>query len=204
MSIYCWFSLKRRENQHLGKITILAETANRPMSKKRENRKMSYNNRPFILAFILISLLCIADTSAIRQLTTQDTSVFSTSTRLRISLIKQASTHSPDENVRGLAQIRTMGAFIIVTLSLSGLAPKTTYMSSLHAGSCAFQGPALYGLQPVVADAQGDAMTMTTLNVYTLTTTHVSINVYEAGTPTALKTPQGFSSIVCGDVKTRL
>jgi hypothetical protein len=95
-----------------------------------------------------------------------------------------------------------MGAFIIVTLSLSGLAPNTTHMASLHAGSCAFQGPVLYGLQPVVADAQGDAMTITTLNVYTLTTTHISINVYEAGTMTALKTPQGFNSIVCGDVKT--
>jgi hypothetical protein len=112
------------------------------------------------------------------------------------------STIALNEDVHGLAQIRTMGAFIIVTLSLSGLAPNTTHMASLHAGSCAFQGPVLYGLQPVVADAQGDAMTITTLNVHTLTTTHISINVHEAGTMIALKTSQGFNSIACGDVKT--
>jgi hypothetical protein len=179
---------------------------------------MSNNYRPSILTFILISLLSLMNIYAIRQLTIQDTSVFSTSARLRIPLIKprpagmaalywhpksdDTSMIAPDEDVHGLAQIRTMGAFIIMTLSLSGLAPNTTHMASLHAGSCAFQGPVLYALQPVVADAQGDAMTITTLNVHTLTTTHISINVYEAGTMTALKTPQGFNSIVCGDVKT--
>jgi hypothetical protein len=286
---------------------------------------MSYNNRPSIIAFILISLLCLADICALRQLIAQNPTIFSTSARLRIPLVQQSprgiavlqwnpkndelwvtitvtelvpasihrislftdtcihtgqvvsslnplvanahgvgssqtimhsvangipltgwaikisngstlatglaarsilcgnvsgvhmiargtqsahvllmSTLSPNESVHGLAQIRAMGAFIIVTLSLSGLAPKTTHMASLHTGSCTFHGPVLYRLQPVFADVQGNAMTTTTLNVHALTTIHISIKVHEAGTLTALKTPQGFSSIACGDVKNRL
>lgn len=172
---------------------------------------MSHTNRQFIIASLLISLLCLVDVSAISLLIRQDTSVFSTSTRLRIPLktttygmqgasVLLVSPHAPDENVHGLAQIRPIGAFIIVTLSLSDLAPKTTYLASLHAGNCVLQGPVVFPLQSLITDAQGSAMSITTLNVHTLRTTHLSITIDKTNTTTVMKRPQGFTSIACGDV----
>jgi CHRD domain len=110
-----------------------------------------------------------------------------------------ATTISPDENVHGMAQISRMDQTIIVTLSLSGMAPNTTHLAHIHAGSCAAQGPVLFPLKPIVADAQGRAMTITTITVHTLPPAHWYINVHEAGTMAAMMTPQGFLPIACGN-----
>lgn len=181
--------------------------------RKEGMKKMYDRDRQLIVAGLLITVLCVLNISAMRQLLQQDTSVFSTVARLRIPLttttdkaqsvpVRLMSTRSPAENAHGLAQIRTMGAFIIVTLSLSGLAPNTTYEASLQTGDCASQGPVVFPLQPLLADMQGDAMTITTLNVHTLTTTHISINVHKADPTATIKRLQALSSIACGDVKT--
>ncbi len=103
-----------------------------------------------------------------------------------------ATTISPDENVQGMAQVSVMGQTIIVTLSLSGMAPNTTHMAHIHTGSCAAQGPVLFPLKPIVADAQGRAMTVTTITVHTLPPAHWYINVHEAGTTAGMQTTSGF------------
>jgi CHRD domain len=110
-----------------------------------------------------------------------------------------ATTISPDENVHGMAQVRLMGQTLLVTLSLSGMAPNTTHLAHIHAGSCAAQGPVLFPLKPLVADAQGRAMTITTITVHTLPPAHWYINVHEAGTMAAMTNPQGFLPIACGN-----
>ena len=109
-----------------------------------------------------------------------------------------AGTTSPDEHVHGLAQIRFMDRTIIITLSLSGLAPNTTHMAHIHAGSCAVQGPVLYPLQPVTADAQGNAMTVTTIQVKAVVPARWYINIHEAATMAAMMNPSGFNPIACG------
>jgi CHRD domain len=110
-----------------------------------------------------------------------------------------ATTISPDENVHGMAQVSVMGQTIIVALSLSGMAPNTTHLAHIHMGSCAAQGPVLFPLEPVVADAQGRAMTVTILTVHTLPPAHWYINVHEAGTMAGMQTTSGFNPIACGD-----
>jgi hypothetical protein len=106
--------------------------------------------------------------------------------------------------VHGMAQVSMMDGQIIVTVSLSGMAPNTTHLAHIHAGSCAAQGPVLFPLKPIVADAQGRAMTVSTITVHTLPPhtlppAHWYINVHEAGTMAAMMTPQGFNPIACGD-----
>jgi hypothetical protein len=109
------------------------------------------------------------------------------------------TTISPDENVQGMAQVSVMDQIITVTLSLHGLAPNTTHMAHIHIGTCAAQGPVLFALRPVVADAQGNAMTVTRITDHTLPPAQWYINVHEAGTMAAMMTPEGFNPIACGD-----
>ncbi|MBA2392044.1 MAG: CHRD domain-containing protein [Ktedonobacteraceae bacterium] len=110
-----------------------------------------------------------------------------------------ASTISPDENVHGMAQVQRMDQTITVTLSLSGLVPKSMHMAHIHAGTCAAQGPVLFPLQAVVADALGNAMVVTRITGHTLLPQQWYVNVHEAATIAAMMTPQGFLPIACGD-----
>jgi hypothetical protein len=101
--------------------------------------------------------------------------------------------------VQGMALVSVMDQTLTVTVSLRGLAPNTTHMAHLHAGSCAKQGPVLFALKPMVADAQGNVMTVTTITGHTLPPAPWYLNVHEAGTMAAMMTPEGFTPIVCGD-----
>jgi hypothetical protein len=109
------------------------------------------------------------------------------------------TTISPDENVQGMAQVSVMDQTITVTLSLHGLAPNTTHMAHIHIGTCAAQGPVLFALQLVVADAQGNAMTVTRITGHTLPPAQWYINIHEAGTMPGRMTPSGFNPIACGE-----
>src|SRR5260221_6153304 len=52
---------------------------------------------------------------------------------------------------------------LVVKITLSGLAPKSTHPAHIHKGSCANQGDIYLPLQSVVADAAGNGSPSTTI-----------------------------------------
>jgi Cu/Zn superoxide dismutase len=50
---------------------------------------------------------------------------------------------------------------LTVAISLTGLAPNSSHAAHIHAGTCAVDGSIVYPLNPVVADAKGNAATTT-------------------------------------------
>ncbi|MBE3560387.1 MAG: CHRD domain-containing protein [Ktedonobacteraceae bacterium] len=52
---------------------------------------------------------------------------------------------------------------LVVKITLSGLAPNSSHAAHIHAGTCAADGRVVYPLNPVVADAKGNATVETTL-----------------------------------------
>ena len=110
-------------------------------------------------------------------------------------------TMAPNEDAHGSAQVRVEDNKIVVTLTVYGLAPNTTHMAHIHAGSCENQGAVVYPLQPAVADAHGDSTTTTTINnVKHFSPSRLYINVHEAGTMAGMATQQGFDPMACGNL----
>ena len=115
--------------------------------------------------------------------------------------VQLSSTISPDGAVHGMAQLRLLADHtLIVTLSLNGLAPATTHLAHIHAGSCVEQGPVVYDLQPIVADAVGNAMTISVITLHSPFPDHWYITIHEAGSTAAMQTSQGLNPIACGDI----
>jgi len=50
-----------------------------------------------------------------------------------------------------------------VKIRVTGLAPSSSHAAHIHAGTCAADGAIVYPLNPVVADAKGDASSETTI-----------------------------------------
>jgi hypothetical protein len=112
-----------------------------------------------------------------------------------------AGTMDPDEAVHGSAQIQIEGNKLVVTMNVSGLAPNTTHMAHIHAGTCRAQGAVVYPLQPVVANAQGNATSTTVIsNVKNFSGSQMYINIHEAATMNGLTTQTGFNPIACGNI----
>jgi hypothetical protein len=59
----------------------------------------------------------------------------STNAKQSVSLAL-AGTMGPNESVHGSAQIRIENKEVIVKITVSGLAPNTTHMAHIHAGTC--------------------------------------------------------------------
>jgi hypothetical protein len=79
-----------------------------------------------------------------------------------IDFTMKAQNGSP---VSGTGQIvKTAGSFT-VTIKLSGLAPNSSHISHLHAGTCATPGGIAYALQQVIADSSGFATATTSIPV---------------------------------------
>jgi CHRD domain len=109
-------------------------------------------------------------------------------------------THLP----RGQATLAYDGASrsMTVTIHLVGLAPSSTHPAHIHAGSCGTEGPVVYRLDPVVADARGVATSTTRVQ-----------NVTQGGIPSSgwyvnvhngpgLKPAAQALPIACGNVGT--
>ena len=112
-----------------------------------------------------------------------------------------AGTMDPDESVHGSAQVQIEGNKVIVSIKVSGLAKNTTHMAHVHAGTCQLQGAVVYPLQPVVADANGDATSTTVINnAQNFTSSQLYINIHEAATMNGLTTQTGFNPIACGNI----
>jgi hypothetical protein len=53
---------------------------------------------------------------------------------------------------------------LTVKIALTGLAPGSSHAAHIHAGNCSVDGAVVYPLNTVVADAKGDAVSVTTIN----------------------------------------
>jgi len=114
-----------------------------------------------------------------------------------------SGTMAPDQSAHGQTQLRIEGNKIIVKMTISGLAPKSAHIAHIHAGSCASQGPVVYPLALVTADAKGNATVSTTItvaNIKNFISAQLYINVHEAGTMSGMSKQQGFDPIACGDI----
>ena len=76
--------------------------------------------------------------------------------RIRIPL-----THSPT----GTADLSwsSKNYTLMVTIALSGLAPGSTHLVHIHAGTCAGMGQIVYTLRPLQADAHGAGLSTTVI-----------------------------------------
>ncbi|HLI05322.1 MAG TPA: CHRD domain-containing protein [Ktedonobacteraceae bacterium] len=103
------------------------------------------------------------------------------------------------ENAAGSAHLQLSKDTLTVRLTMSGLAPNSTHAAHIHTGSCQRQGPVIYPLDAVKADASGDATVTTTIhNVKTIPASGWYVNVHQG---TDLSTQTGFDPIACGNVQ---
>lgn len=105
--------------------------------------------------------------------------------------------HTP----RGTATLSWKSASrnLTVTIRLFGLAPNSTHPAHIHAGDCDDNGPIVYPLNNVVADAAGDATVTTVIpNVAGgIPNNAWYVNVHNGP---GLTTPRQFDPIACGNV----
>ena len=106
---------------------------------------------------------------------------------------------SANESVNGMAHLTHSGNTLTVRLIVSGMEPNSSHAAHIHSGSCASQGPVVYSLQTVTADASGRANETTTIkNVLSIPSSGWFVNLHYS---TALSTQTGYDPIACGDVK---
>jgi hypothetical protein len=88
---------------------------------------------------------------------------------------------------------------LTVAIKLSGLQAQTSHPAHIHSGDCSIDGPIVYPLNNVVADAAGNGTSSTTINNVTggIPATGWHINVHSGPT---LQTPAEALVISCGNV----
>ena len=102
--------------------------------------------------------------------------------------------------VSGTGQILTAAGSFVVTIKLTGMAPNSSHISHLHAGTCAAPGGIAYALQQVIADSTGAATATTTVPAtYTVPGSGWYVNVHHGPD----FTEAGYApSDSCGDLST--
>ena len=105
--------------------------------------------------------------------------------------------HTPRGSVTLQWQERTEN--LTVTIRLFGLAANSTHPAHIHLGDCDDNGPILYPLNNVVADAAGDASVTTVIPEVEdgIPTSGWYVNVHNGP---GLSTPTQFDPIACGNV----
>jgi len=115
-------------------------------------------------------------------------------------MLQSAPPASAGETVNGTAQLTLTGNQLTVKLTLSGLEPNSMHAAHIHSGSCESQGPVVYPLTTITADASGNASETTTVTITSLPSLPITgwyVNVHHS---TALSTQTGFDPIACGNV----
>lgn len=85
-----------------------------------------------------------------------------------------------------------------VTIKLTGLAPNSSHVSHLHAGSCGVPGGIAFALQQVIADSAGTATITTTVPAgYVVPASGWYVNVHHGPDFSA---PANAPSDSCGDL----
>lgn len=133
---------------------------------------------------------------ACSDIVNHDTSLRSNQT-VQLTL-QSAPESSQNENVSGVTHLSLSGRTLKVQMEISGLQPNSQHAAHIHSGSCASQGPVLYPLETIKANAAGKATITTTIqNVTAIPATGWYVNVHRS---TDLSTQTGFDPIACGDV----
>jgi Cu/Zn superoxide dismutase len=105
---------------------------------------------------------------------------------------------SPDQAVRGQAQLRLSGQTLTIHVSVSGLLPNSTHDFHIHAGSCSSMGSMLYVIEKLKANARGEADATATLsNINAIPHSGWSLILYQT---TETVTGANSDVIACGDV----
>jgi hypothetical protein len=66
--------------------------------------------------------------------------------------------------ISGTAEVAPGSGRFVLTVRLQGLPPNSNHIAHIHLGSCAASGAIHLPLQPLAADAAGNASSITTLN----------------------------------------
>ncbi|WP_069801415.1 CHRD domain-containing protein [Thermogemmatispora onikobensis] len=105
---------------------------------------------------------------------------------------------APNQAIKGQAQLRLEGHTLAVHVTVSGLVPDSTHDFQLHAGSCSNMGQLLYNLQPLKANARGEADASLTVNgIKTIPSNGWYLVLYQtSGTSVEANS----DIIACGDV----
>jgi hypothetical protein len=114
--------------------------------------------------------------------------------------VAMLGTGGPSQQATGTAALQVHNGSLTVTVTARHLAPNSSHPEHIHAGSCQQQTPGsiVYMLQPLVADANGNARAVTVLHsVATIPASGWYVNVHRASD---LNDPWGFDPILCGNV----
>ncbi len=104
-----------------------------------------------------------------------------------------------NQAANGVATFSIANNQLTVTIAMSGLAPSSKHLAHIHSGSCRDQGAPVYPLSDVIADKNGNAISITKLNVASIPKGWY-VNVHLTDTQAGLNTQTGYDSLVCGDV----
>jgi hypothetical protein len=101
-------------------------------------------------------------------------------------------------SVAGTGTVVKGGDSFTVTIKLAGLAPNSSHVSHLHAGSCAAPGGIAFALHQVVSDATGAATIASTIPTsYVVPSSGWYVNVHHGPDFSA---PANAPSDSCGDL----
>lgn len=129
---------------------------------------------------------------------------FNTSTSTNQSVdLALGPTKAPNQAANGVATLSLTNKQLVVTVTVSGLAPGSTHQAHIHQGSCLSQGPVVHPLTPIVADHKGNGTSKTTIPNVSSIPTNWYVNVHLAATPADLGTQTGFDPLACGNVVTQ-
>jgi hypothetical protein len=107
---------------------------------------------------------------------------------------------APNESANGKAELMTVNGKLALKITLTGLQPNSKHIAHIHAGSCEAQGAVLVMLNPVVADAQGNGTSLTTINQMPSSASGMYVNVHLGATMADLNQSVFFDPIACGNV----
>lgn len=124
----------------------------------------------------------------------------STTTDQSVHLVL-GSALSSNQSALGTTKLSLDGNKLTVQITLGGLVPNSTHIAHIHKGSCELQGAVVYPLNPIVADASGNATSTTTVDqVTSIPASGWYVNVHFGGTMQDVSTQTGDDPIACGDV----
>jgi hypothetical protein len=123
----------------------------------------------------------------------------STTTPQSVHIVMQSAPRSSaGETVNGMAQLTLSGSTLTVKLTVSGYEPNSSHAAHIHSGSCASQGAVIYPLTTLMANAQGNASSTTTIpKVTSIPSSGWYVNVHHG---TDMSTQTGFDPVGCGDI----
>jgi hypothetical protein len=127
-------------------------------------KRLSIRNQLAVVGALVLVAACGGETAGIASPTPA----------ISFTMTAQNGSH-----VIGTGQIvKGTGSFTL-TIKLTGLAPGSSHISHIHAGSCEAQGGIAYALQQVIADSTGAATTSSTISsAYTVPASGWYVNVH--------------------------